>query len=122
MPSFFWLHILFFPNNIFFVCGLSPRDIFHRSGPPEKRHAASQGSITREADRCFVSVDYDRDLHLSPGVGEHFLQFLRVFIHIDIDGPLTVGCPSLAAEGSGIRAVNNDFICHDAVPPCRVTS
>ena len=62
-----------------------------------------------------MSVDYDRDLHLSLGVSEHFLQFFRVFIYVDVDGPIPVGCPSLVAEGSGVRAVNDDLICHDGL-------
>ena len=64
-----------------------------------------------------MSVDYDRYLHFSLGVSEHFLQFFRIFIYVDVDGPIPVGCPSLVAEGSGVRAVNDDFIRHDAVPP-----
>jgi hypothetical protein len=87
--------------------------LFHRSGSPEKRDAASQGNITREADGYLVPVDYDRDLHPSPGARKHFLQFLRVFIRIDIDGPLTVGCPCLVAKRSGIRAVNDDLLFHE---------
>ena len=95
--------------------------MFHRSGSAEERDTASQGSIARVADHYLVSFDYNRDLRLSPGIGEHLLQFIRVFIYIEIDGPISVGCPSLVAEGSGVRAVNDDFICHDAVPPCRVS-
>jgi hypothetical protein len=94
-------------------CGLSPRGSFHRSGPTEKRDTAPERDITGEADCYFVSIDYDRDLRLSPGVDEHFLKFVRVFINVDVDSPVAVGCPSLGAEGSGIRAINNDFICHD---------
>jgi len=84
------------------LCSLSPRNLFHRSGPPEKRDASSQGYITCEANRYLVSIDYDRDLHLSAGAGEHFLEFFRVFIYVDVGGPIPIGCPSLVAEGSGI--------------------
>jgi hypothetical protein len=99
-------------SSLSFRCGLSPGDLSHRSGPPEKRDAASQGNIAREADGYLVAINYDRDLHASSGVSEHLSQRLRIFINIDIDGPLSVGRTSLVAIGSGIRAVNDDFVCH----------
>jgi hypothetical protein len=48
-------------------------------------------------------------------VCKHFIKLIRVFLYVDIDSSIPVGCPSLIAEGSGIRAVNNDFICHSPV-------
>jgi len=102
-----------FFEEIVQISGLSPRNSFYRSASPEKRDTSSHGNITREADRYLVSIDYDRNLRLPFGVSEHFLKFLRVFIYVDIDGPVPVGCPSLGAIWSSIRAVNDDLVHHD---------
>lgn len=93
-----------------FVSCLSPRDLLHRSGSPEKRDAAPHGYIPREADGYLVSIDYDRHLRPSTGIGKHLVKFIRVFLHIDIDSLIAIGCTSLAAEGSGVGSVNNDFV------------
>jgi hypothetical protein len=101
-----------------FLFGLSPRDLFHRSGPPEDRNTTPQGSIARETGRYLVAINYDRDLSLSPGVGEHFIKLLRVLTYVEIDGPIPVGCPSLFTEGSSIRPIDNNLISHYGFPPC----
>jgi len=98
----------FFPNTV----DPSPRNLFHRSGSPEKRDTTAQGYITCEANRYLVSIDHDRDLHLSAGAGEHFLEFFRVFIYVDVGGPIPIGCPSLVAERSAVGSVNNNFTGH----------
>jgi hypothetical protein len=92
---------------------LSPRDFFNGSRATENRNAVPHGSLASKTYRHPISLDNDRDLHLSPGVGKHFLQFLRVFIHINVFSPITIGFPSLIAERSGICDINDDFIRHE---------
>jgi|GEM_PF-5784855 len=92
--------------------GLSPRGLVNRSGTSENGNAPTKRNFTCEANRHFVSIYDNRDLRFSAGVFKHFLKFVRVFLYIDIDGPITIGFPSLPAEGSGIGAVNNDLFGH----------
>ena len=104
------------PPKYFFAHGLSPRDLFDRSRPAENRDAAPKGTIPHETDRHLVAFHNDGGLHLAAAPGQYLLQLLLILIHIDIDGPVPIGCPSLVAEGSGIGAVNDDFVrqtpCH----------
>jgi len=99
-----------------FYC-LSPRGSFHRSTNSGERDAPLHRSIPHKTNRHLVSLDYDRDLCLSAGIGEHFIKLVRVFLYIEIDGHFPIGCPSLLAEGSGVCTINNDLIWHDAIPP-----
>ena len=98
--------------KLFVAVGSHRGTLFYRSGSAEKRDTAPQGNIARKTDRHFFLVDYDRDLHLSPGVAKHLPHLLRIFMHINVNGPFAIGCPSLFAIGSRIRAVNNDLVCH----------
>lgn len=91
---------------------LSPRGFYCRSVAAEKGNTPSEGNLAKEAHRHLVPIDYDRDLRFSFGVDEHFIKFVRIFLHIDVNGPIPVGCTSLIAEGSGIRAVNDDLVAH----------
>ena len=100
------------PPSCVIFRGLSPRALSQRSGSPENRDSAAKRGIPGKADRCLVSFNYDRDLHLTPGVVKHFFKFLRVLIHINIHGLLPIGFPSLAAEGSGIRSVYDHLFIH----------
>jgi len=91
----------------------------NRSGPSQKAKPLGNGCMPRITDLDLVSLNNDRNLHLPPGVNEHFLQFLRVFIHIDEVCFLTVDRPGLECIGSGISAVNDDFVRHDISPSIR---
>ena len=86
--------------------------LLHRSGTSENGDAAAQGNISGETDRDLFAFHNHGYLHLAAGISQHFLQFLRVFIYIDICGPVAVGCPSLVAEGSGVRSVDDDLFMH----------
>ena len=85
---------------------------FHRSGASENGNAAAQGNITGETDRYLFSFHNHGYLHPASGILQHFPQFLRVFIHIDIDSPLAIGCPSLNTKWSRICTEDDDFRFH----------
>ncbi len=90
---------------------------FHRSGAAENRDAAAQGYIPDESDGDFFTLYKHGNLYLAAGTGKHFFQLFRVSVHIDIDGPVSIGCPSLITKGSGIRSVYDDFVRHNSFSP-----
>ncbi|MCK7507065.1 MAG: hypothetical protein MZV70_25410 [Desulfobacterales bacterium] len=51
-------------------------------------------------------------MRLAAGIGQHFFKFFRVFIDIDVYGPVPIGFPSLVAEWSGVCSVDPYFIFH----------
>lgn len=85
---------------------------FYRSGASENGDAAAQRNIPGETDRDLVAFHNHGYLHLAAGIGQHFFQFLRVLMHIDIYGTVGVGCPSLVTEGSDVRSVDDDLRFH----------
>ncbi len=89
---------------------LPPAALFERSGSPVKRDTATEGRLAGEADR-HPSPLHDHG-HLLPAStqGQHLRELLGVLSHIHVHGSIAIGCPSLAAEGSGIGAVNDDLI------------
>jgi len=87
------------------------------SGAAEKGDSAPQGDLPEKTDGHLIPVDNHRHLLPAPRKGEHLLEFLGVLIHVHIDGTLPIGRPGLVREGSGIRPVDDDFFCHDAIPP-----
>jgi len=89
--------------------------LFHRSGASKNRDAAAQGNIPGETDRDLVAFHNHRYLQFAFGIRQHFLQFLRVFIHIDIDSLLAIGCPSLDTKGSGICSVDDNVCFHQCL-------
>ncbi|KAF0155257.1 MAG: hypothetical protein FD159_2241 [Syntrophaceae bacterium] len=56
----------------------------YRSGAAEKGNTAAQGYISRETDRHLIAFHYHGHLHLAAGIGQHFFEFFRVFMDIDI--------------------------------------
>ena len=108
------IHLLIFLPSVIFVAfpDASTRVIIYRSSAAEKRNTAAQGYIPRETNRHLIAFHYHGHLHLAAGIDQHFLQFFLVFVDIDIYGPVPVGFPSLNAEWSGVRAVDNYFIFH----------
>jgi len=96
-----------------------PEGCLNRSGPSQKAKPLGNESMPGITDLDLVSLNNDRDLHLSPGVDKHFLQFLRVFIHVHKDCLLAIGRPGLECIGSGTSAINDDLIRHDIPPSAR---
>jgi hypothetical protein len=88
---------------------------FHRSGAAENGDAAAQGNIPGETDRDLFAFHNHGYLHFAAGIGQHFLQFLRVVIYIDIYGPVAVGCTSLITKGSGICSIDDDLCFHQCL-------
>lgn len=82
------------------------------SGAAEKRNTAAQGNFPCKPDRHLIAFHDHGHLHPAAGTGQHFFQFFRVFIDIDIYGPAAVGFPSLIAKWSGVCSVDNNFILH----------
>jgi hypothetical protein len=56
----------------------------YRSGAAKKRNTAAQRYISRETDRHLIAFHYHGHLHLAAGIGQHFFEFFRVFMDIDI--------------------------------------
>ena len=95
----------------------SPRWCFHRSGAAEKWNAAAQGNLPGKTNRDIFTLHNHRHLLPAARQGNQLLQFLGIFIHVHENGAIPVGFPCLVAEGSGIGAVNDDFVRHDSFPP-----
>jgi hypothetical protein len=92
----------------------------NRSGPSQETKTLWYGGMPCKPDPNLLSLNYDRDLHLSPGVKKHFLQFLQVFLHVHKDCLLTVDRPGLKCIGSGIYAVNDYLVRHYPSPSIRL--
>ena len=86
------------------------------SGTAEERDAAAQGNLPGETDHDLFTLHNHGRLLPASSQSKHLLQFFGIFIHVHVNGPVFIGFPSLVAEGSGIGAVNDDFVrqtpCH----------
>lgn len=112
------VHLLIILQSVIFVAfpDASTRRIMYRSSAAEKRDTAAQGNIPCETNRHLIAFHYHGHLHLTAGIDQHFLQFFRVFVDIDIYCPVTVGFPSLIAKWSGVCYVDDYFIFHVFAP------
>ena len=96
---------------------LLAEELLHRSSTAENGDAAAQGNIPGETDRDFVAFHNYGHLPLASRQDKHFLQFLGIFIHIHKNGPVTIGCPGLDAERTGVGSKDDDFVFNKCLLP-----
>lgn len=88
----------------------------HRTIRYERTHGPfsdPSGPAVTDFDR--VSLHNDRDSPGPAGAFEHFLEFRRVPLHIEIDSLFAVRPPGVGCVASTVLPVNNDFFIHETL-------
>jgi len=109
---FGYLKHVFLLRLLFLFIGLLTEDVFDWSSTSENRNGTSAGRIPKKADLDIGSVHDDRYLVFPPGVPQHFIQFLRILLNIDIDRPVTISRPGFIAERSAVCSIDDYFLIH----------